>query len=220
MRLASIPSSLVPNSPGQFSAFGFIVTDARVDKHRTVAPQTSRAFDGTRATRVMKELVDSAILELKTQGYTDNIEIYRSIEARYLGQNHELEVSFPADEFTEETVNDLWRRFHEEHKARFGFNIPGETIETVTLKVVAVSLLEKPEVRTLPAQIGTPEPGGTRRVFFESGWLEVPIYNRESFGQGGRITGPAVIEEEASATVLCSGQHLTVDPFGNLLTSA
>jgi N-methylhydantoinase A len=219
MRIASIPYSLVPNSPGQFSAFGFIVTDARVDKHRT-APQSSRAFDGNRATRVMKELVDSAILELKTQGYTDNIEIYRSIEARYLGQNHELEVSFPADEFTEETVSELWRRFHEEHKARFGFNIPGETIETVTLKVVAVSILEKPEVRTLPAQVGTPEPGGKRRVFFEGGWLEVPVYHRESFGQGCRITGPAVIEEEASATVLCSGQHLTVDPFGNLLISA
>jgi N-methylhydantoinase A len=219
MRLASIPSSLVPNSPGQFSAFGFIVTDARVDKHRT-APQTSRAFDGNRATRVMKELVDSAILELKTQGYTDNIEIYRSIEARYLGQNHELEVSFPADQFTEETISDLWRRFHEEHKARFGFNIPGETIETVTLKVVAVSLLKKPEVGTLPAQVGTPESGGKRRVFFEAGWLEVPIYNRECFGQGFRITGPAVIEEEASATVLCAGQHLTVDPFGNLLISA
>jgi N-methylhydantoinase A len=219
MRLASIPSSLVPNSPGQFSAFGFIVTDARVDKHRT-APQTSRAFDGNRATRVMKELIDSAIMELKAQGYTENIEVYRSIEARYLGQNHELEVSFPPDEFTEETISDLWRRFHEEHKARFGFNIPGETIETVTLKVVAVSLLKKPEVGTLPAQVGTPEPGGKRRVFFEAGWLEVPIYNRESFGQGCRITGPAVIEEEASATVLCAGQHLTVDPFGNLLISA
>jgi N-methylhydantoinase A len=219
MRLASIPSSLVPNSPGQFSAFGFIVTDARVDKHRT-APQTSRAFNGNRATGVMKELVDSAILELKAQGYADNIEVYRSIEARYLGQNHELEVSFPEDEFTEKTTSDLWRRFHEEHKARFGFNIPGETIETVTLKVVAISLLKKPEVTILPVQVGVPEWRERRRVLFEEGWLEVPIYNRESFGQGCRITGPAVIEEEASATVLCSGQHLTVDRFGNLLISA
>jgi len=219
MRLASIPSSLVPNSPGQFSAFGFIVTDARVDKHRT-APQTSKAFNAERATVAMKELVDSATLELKAQGYSDNIEVYRSLEARYLGQNHELEVLFPSDEFTDGTISDLWRRFHEEHKARFGFNIPGETIETVTLKVVAVSLLKKPEVRILPAQVGTPEPGGTRRVLFEEAWLEVPIYNRESFGQGCRITGPAIIEEEASATVLCSGQQLTVDPFGNLLISA
>jgi N-methylhydantoinase A len=219
MRLAAIPCSLVPNSPGQFSAFGFIMTDARVDKHRT-APQTSRSFNGERATRVMKELVNGAISELKAQGYTDNIEIYRSLEARYLGQNHELEISFPEDEFAGDTVSDLWRRFHEEHKARFGFCIPGETIETVTLKVVAVSLLKKPDVTILPMQVGSPEPSGKRRVLFEGGWLEVPVYSRAIFGQGCRIAGPAVIEEAASATVVCSGQQVNVDPFGNLLISA
>jgi N-methylhydantoinase A len=219
MRLATIPCSLVPNSPAQFSAFGFIVTDARVDKHRTV-PQTSRSFNGERATRAMKELVDSAIGELKAQGYTEDIEIYRSLEARYLGQNHELEVSFPIDDFTDESISDLWGRFHDEHKARFGFCIPGETIETVTLKVVAVSLLKKPEVRILPMQVGIPEPRGKRSVRFEEGWLEVPIYNREIFGQGCCIIGPAVIEEEASATVVCAGQHVTVDLFGNLMISA
>jgi N-methylhydantoinase A len=219
MRLATIPCSLVPSSPAQFSAFGFIVTDARVDKHRT-APQTSRSFNGERATQAMKGLVDSAIGELKAQGYTEGIEIYRSLEARYLGQNHELEVSFPADDFTDDTINDLWRRFHDEHKARFGFCIPGETIETVTLKVVAVSLLKKPEVGILPMQVGIPEPRGKRPVLFEEGWLEVPIYSREILGQGCCIMGPAVIEEAASATVVCAGQHLAVDPFGNLMISA
>lgn len=33
---ASIPRGLVPNFPGQFSALGFIMADARVDRHRTV----------------------------------------------------------------------------------------------------------------------------------------------------------------------------------------
>jgi N-methylhydantoinase A len=218
MRLAAIPCSFVPNSPAQFSAFGFIVTDARVDKHRT-APQTSRLFKAEQATRVMKELTSSAIAELEDQGYTQNIEIYRSIEARYLGQNHELEVAFPAEDFTEDSVNDLWRRFHDEHNARFGFCIPGETIETVTLKAVAVSLLKKPEISVLPVQVGIPESEGKRRVLFEEGWLEAPIYNRQTFGQGCRITGPAVIEEEASATVVCPGQRLAVDPFGHLMIS-
>jgi N-methylhydantoinase A len=123
MRLASIPCSLVPNSPAQFSAFGFIVTDARADKHRTV-PQTSKSFDAERATRAMTELVNSAVSELTMQGYTEEIEVYRSLEARYLGQNHELEVSFPADDFNEDTVRDLWRRFHEEHKSRVWFLYP------------------------------------------------------------------------------------------------
>lgn len=154
------------------------------------------------------------------QGYTEEIEVYRSLEARYLGQNHELEVSFPADDFNEDTVRDLWRRFHEEHKSRFGFCIPGETIETVTLKVVAISVLKKPEVRQLPRQIGIAEPSGKCEVRFEEGWIEVPVYERSIFGQGCRITGPALIQEEASATVLCRGQELAVDRFGNLLISA
>lgn len=218
MRLASIPSSLVPNSPGQFSAFGFIVTDARVDKHRTV-PQSSKLFNHERATRVMQELIAEAIEELKNQGYSDNFEVSRSIEARYLGQNHELEVSFPADEFTPETTEDFWRRFHEEHKARFGFNIPGEIIEIVTIKVIAIALSGKPDAKVLPEQIEAPEPFERRKVFFERGWFEVPIYRRESLGANGKLTGPAVIEEEASATVLLPGQNLTVDRFGNLLVS-
>jgi N-methylhydantoinase A len=218
MRLASIPSSLVPNSPGQFSAFGFIVTDARVDKHRTV-PQSSKSFNHERATRAMQELISEAVQELKNQGYGDNLEVYRSIEARYLGQNHELEVTFPAVEFTPETTADFWRRFHDEHEARFGFNIPGEIIEMVTIKVIAIAVLGKPDAKLLPEQVRPPEPFGTRKVFFESGWSEVPIYRRESFGANCTLNGPAVIEEEASATVLSPGQKLATDRFGNLLIS-
>src|SRR4029077_7125916 len=30
-----IPRAIVPNHPGQFSAYGFIMTDARVDRQRT-----------------------------------------------------------------------------------------------------------------------------------------------------------------------------------------
>jgi N-methylhydantoinase A len=219
MRLASIPCSLVPNSPAQFSAFGFIMTDARVDKHRTVQ-QTSKSFNGERATRAMTELVNSSISELKAQGYTEAIEIYRSLELRYFGQNYELEVSFPADDFSDDNVRNLWRRFHEEHNRLFGFCIPGEIIELVNLSVVALSVLRKPAVTQLPNQVGIAELQGKRRVRFEEGWIEVPVYDRDAFGHGGRIRGPALVEEAASTTVLCPGQEISVDRFGNLLISA
>lgn len=219
MRLASIPSSLIPNSPAEFSAFGFIMTDARVDKHRTVR-QTSKSFNGERATQAMTELVNSSISELKAQGYVEAIEIYRSLEMRYFGQNYELEVFFPGNDFDDHSLRDLWRRFHEEHNRRFGFCIPGEIIELVNLNVVAVSVLGKPEVRQLPEQLGSPQLQGKRQVRFEEGWMETPVYDRDGLGQGCCISGPAVVEEAASATVLCLGQKLSVDRFGNLLVSA
>lgn len=219
MEISGIPQGLVPNYPGQFSAFGFIMTDARVDRHRTVQ-QISKYFDGERATRAMKELVQGAIAELKEQGYTQRIELHRSIEARYLGQNHELELSFPGDEFNDQTIADMWERFHHEHQARFGFSIPGETIETVNLKVVAVAVSDKPKMRELPMTKAAPQPTGQRRVRFADGWHDVPVLDRAGFQQGDRIAGPAVIEESASVTILQPGQSLVVDRLGNLIISA
>jgi N-methylhydantoinase A len=220
MQLAGIPRSLVPNFPGQFSAFGFIMTDARVDKHRTVQ-QTSKHFEPERMTRTMTELVAEAVGELRAQGHSSGIEVYRSIEARYLGQNHELEVTFPGDIFDRATTEDFWRRFHEEHQARFGFSIPGEVIETVNLKVIAVASTAKPKLPELPNAGREPaKPIGKRRVRYESGWIEVPVFDRAALRQGHKIVGPAVLEEDASVTILNPQQHLTVDRLGNLLVTA
>ncbi|MFB2549991.1 hydantoinase/oxoprolinase family protein [Ensifer soli] len=219
MDISGIPQGIVPNYPGQFSAFGFIMTDARVDRHRTVQ-QISKFFDGARATAAMTELVDGAIAELVSQGYSQTIEIYRSIEARYLGQNHELELSFPGNDFSDATVEDMWKRFHEEHEARFGFSIPGETIETVNLKVVAVAVSDKPVLRELEKGTGTPQASGSRRVRYEDGWHEVPTYDRGAFLQGQTIAGPAIIEESASVTILQPKQTLSVDRLGNLVITA
>lgn len=216
MEIAGIPQGLVPNYPGQFSAFGFIMTDGRVDRHRTVQ-QISKFFDGKRATEAMTDLANGAIGELVDQGYSDKIEIYRSVEARYLGQNHELELSFPANEFNDETIADFWTRFHEEHQSRFGFSIPGETIETVNLKVVVVAVGNKPQMKELAKGSGTPSASGSRKVRYADGWHDVPTYDRAGFLSGQEIKGPAVVEEDASVTILLPNQTLSVDRLGNLI---
>ncbi|MGH8816491.1 MAG: hydantoinase/oxoprolinase family protein [Achromobacter pestifer] len=219
MEISGIPQGMVPNYPGQFSAFGFIMTDARVDRHRTVQ-QVSTRFEQARVTAAMKSLVQDAVGELHAQGYASGVEVYRSVEARYLGQNHELEVMLDGDEFDDASVAALWARFHEQHEARFGFAIPGETIEMVNLKVIAVAVSEKPVLRELARGEGSPPASGSRRVRLDEGWIDTPTYDRETFKQGHVVTGPAVIEESASVTILRANQTLRVDPFGNLIISA
>ena len=90
----------------------------------------------------------SSISELKAQGYVEAIEIYRALEMRYFGQNYELEVFFPANDFDDHSVRDLWRRFHEQHNRRFGFCIPGEII--AELGAGADDPQSDPIVRLLP----------------------------------------------------------------------
>jgi N-methylhydantoinase A len=217
MNDAGIPSGIVPNYPGQFSAFGFILTDARVDTQRTVQ-MTSKRFDQERATEVMQALIETGIGDLKGQGYGKNVEIYRSLEMRYLGQNYELEIPISFDSFTDETTPQLWQAFHDMHEARFGFNIPREVIEVITVKATTVSLTEKPEFATIGDSAGAAAEAVARReVTFEGGRHDTPIYDRADLRAGHRIAGPAIVEEAASVTVLRPDQNLRVDAYGNLL---
>ncbi len=64
---AGIPRLLVPNHPGQFSAYGFIMTNPRLDRHQTVQ-LSSVDFDGARASAAMHDLVATACAELERQG--------------------------------------------------------------------------------------------------------------------------------------------------------
>ena len=104
------------------------------------------------------------------------------------------------------------------HEARFGFNIPREVIEVITVKATTVSLTEKPEFSTIGKSDGaTAEPTSCRQVTFDDGRHDTPIYDRGTLRDGHKIAGPAIIEEAASVTVLRPGQNLRVDAYGNLL---
>ena len=47
-----------------------------------------------------------------------------------------------------------------------------------------------------------------------------PVFDRTSLAAGHVITGPAIIEEAASVTVLGPQHRLIVDDYGNLMIAA
>ena len=206
-----IPRAIVPNHPGQFSAYGFILADARVDRQRTTQ-LTSQRFDPVRATQVMQELVGDCIAELEAQGYTRDIQITRALEMRYLGQNYELELPVGFERFSADNhgaalagvprgaPGALWlqhpRRDHRDRElSRDG----------------SLAARRSPSCARSPRPTGAPAAVGRRAVGFTDGRLEVPIYRREQLAAGHLIDGPAVIEEAASVTVVNPGQRLAVD---------
>ena len=211
-----IPRAIVPVHPGQFSAYGFIMTNARVDRQRTTQ-LTSLRFDATRANQVMDELVAQSLEELAGQGYREGIEVHRALEMRYLGQNYELELPLPDQRFSDKTVGSLWSLFHETHKARFGFSNPGEIIEIVNYTVTALARTAKPELTGIPSGKGSPKPKEMRPVWFVGGRPTVPVYDRSAILAGQTIAGPALIEEAASVTVLDAGHRLTMHAHGHML---
>jgi len=58
-----------------------------------------------------------------------------------------------------------------------------------------------------------------RRAYFPEarGYVDTPVYDRYTLGAGMSLTGPAIVEERESTTVLPPGVTATVDAYANLL---
>jgi N-methylhydantoinase A len=216
LREMGIPRGIVPVHPAQFSAYGFIMTNARVDRQRTTQ-FISTKFDAGRANTIMKDLVSESIAELKSQGYEKGIEVYRALEMRYLGQNYELELPLTVDRFTAANIEAIWSSFHKTHKLRFGFSTPGEIIEIVNFTVTAVARTPKPSLTRLKTSTAKPKARARRKVWFIGGPQLVPVFNRADLLAGQSIKGPALVEEDASVTVLEPGYRLRIHPQGHML---
>jgi N-methylhydantoinase A len=87
----------------------------------------------------------------------------------------------------------------------------------VTYTVTAIAPTPKPEARPVATGSGTPEPKARRRVWFVDGVQDVPVYDRAALRSGQSIAGPALVEEEASVTVVEAGHCLRPDAAGHLL---
>jgi N-methylhydantoinase A len=64
-----------------------------------------------------------------------------------------------------------------------------------------------------------PDPSARRRVWFEAGWLDTPIFERTSLRVGVTFDGPAIVEQLDSTTVVEPGDRVEVDALGNLIIS-
>jgi N-methylhydantoinase A len=69
----------------------------------------------------------------------------------------------------------------------------------------------------LAARTGNFAPKSVRPVYFGAQFRDTPVFDRASLPPGGRVNGPAVVEEFGSTTVVFPGQYVEVDPHGILV---
>jgi N-methylhydantoinase A/oxoprolinase/acetone carboxylase beta subunit len=209
-----IPRVVVPLHPGLCSAFGALIADWRVDKVWT-AFMRSDALDIDRIVGEFDRLESTARGELATDGFSGYVSVLRSIDMRYAGQNYEREVPLTGDRVDAEVLTRSLDRFAELHEAFYGFSIEGEMIELVNFRLTAIGLADVPEIGTLPAGADEPIAVDTREVYFRpGGFTPCAIYRRDDLSAGNRISGPAIVEEIDSTTLIHPGDLLEVTPSG------
>ena len=220
-----IPTTLIPMSPGIFSAMGLLVTDLKHDYSVTLIERLENLdLEGLEA--AYQGMEDQGRQALLREGVRpEDIAFQRQVDMRYVGQSYELPIPLGGGQFDAARLSGVQEQFHQEHERAYGFNAPEEPMEVVTLRVTAIGNISKPRLRELEqngADLGQAQ-RATRPIYFaeSEGFTECPIYGRYQLGPGSVIKGPAVVEEMDSTTVIHPGYTATVDKFGNIfLTSS
>jgi N-methylhydantoinase A len=216
-RELGIPRVVIPFAPANFSAWGMLMTDVRYDRSQTYVRRLDRTELGT-----LDEMFRAMEVELGSLLEEDGVperdrQFSRRLNMRYYGQEHTIEVPVGAS-FAEEGADAVGRAFDELHLRAYKQSSPDDAKEVTALRVTAIGVMEKPKLR--PLEVGGEDAGsalvGERSVYLEHDFRSLAIYDRTKLLAGNRLTGPAVIEEPTSTTVLWGPESLVVDRYGNL----
>ncbi|SDP60631.1 N-methylhydantoinase A [Rhodoferax sp. OV413] len=219
-REIGIRKVLIPYAPGYFSAYGMLFSDLRYDYVRSVFRKLNDvSFEEIEA--AYKTMEDEGRAALAQSGVkADGVVIERAADMRYVGQEHAVTVDLPLAYFEGRDRSAIKQQFDELHKVRYGTSAPKEPADLVSLRVTVLGTMKKPPKHSVDEGSSKPEKAALRAVkpvyFRQGGWADTPVYTRELLRAGNTITGPALIEEHASTTVIQPGDDLRVDELGNL----
>ncbi|MFC7693250.1 hydantoinase/oxoprolinase family protein [Paeniroseomonas aquatica] len=212
-----IAEVIFPREPGTLSAYGILYSDLVQDIARSrVMPAVAGSLAEVGA--LLAELRATADARLAADGVAAgarHIEV--AVDMRYHGQAFELLVPWGDVAAPDASALDaLLGRFHAMHRQRFSYSDPKEAVEIVTLRVIATGLLPKPEA-------AEPQPAdrralkGTRRVFEEGAWRDIPVWDREALPPEDIITGPAIVEEPFATHYISRGWTARLGAAGALI---
>ena len=220
--LLSIPTVIVPAAPGVLCAFGLLVSNF---EHELTQPVGARieAADPHRLAALFAE-VDALCGAKMAQGDAGDAptRVQHFVDIRYAGQSFELEIEVEG-EMSGEVLQAANAEFHRLHRQIFGYSRPDNATELINLRTVhTIEVAGKP----------TPAPArdtgsmaaalkATRPVYFEEigRYRDAPVYDRHRLPVGEPLTGPAIIEQADTTTVLYPGHSGSVDPSGNLIVT-
>lgn len=213
---------IFPVNASVLSAFGTLVSPVRIDLARSL-PRLIEGIDVDERDALLSELRNEGRRVLSAAGVPDEDVVFRyGVDARYSGQGNEITIWVGEGERWPATSQQVHDAFEAEYKRIYGMTIPDVAIEGITwrLSASAPTTAIEPD-RPVQAATGQAVPSGTRPIIFGRGKdpIETPVYVRSELGAGATFTGPAVVEERETTSVIRPGWDVEVAPDGSLIAS-
>ncbi|HVM20014.1 MAG TPA: hydantoinase/oxoprolinase family protein [Egibacteraceae bacterium] len=196
-------AAIIPPAPGVLSALGLLLAPPTHETSRTVMAAWERDDEAPGLEDDWAELSRAATARIAGGQVT------QWADCRYRGQSHELRIARPDD-------GDLAGAFDAAHRRTYGYDLPGETVEVVTLRAAARAT---PVLPAPPPAWDLGRAAGPREVevLLDGRRGRVPLLARPGLDVGATIEGPALITQPDSTTLLLAGDRAVVDDRGALV---
>jgi N-methylhydantoinase A len=190
----AISRIVVPQHPGLFSAHGLLEANLHTADILAVLRSTGEVNQSA-LQRWFEESEERAGASLIEQGAgRQTIVFRREYDARYRGQSFELTIDHA------DSAESIAQRFHDAHRARYGYDVRSEIVELINARLTGVGALSP---NATPSHFMDPRPENsverrredTRRVWLDGSFNNVPVLQRADLREDERIEGPAIVEE-------------------------
>ncbi|MEO9983436.1 MAG: hydantoinase/oxoprolinase family protein, partial [Nitratireductor sp.] len=213
-----------PVQPGITAATGLLVTDLQYEYTHPLLMVLDNASDADFKTvnDALDGLMDQAHRQLDADGIPREARRFQRIaECRYVGQGFELRAAMPDGTVDAGNARTIIDSFYDEHKKIYGHAFRDQACELITLRLVATVAVETLALPEL-SHGGRENPDEarlySRRTVFDDGQAhDTPRYQREKLLAGDRVSGPAVVIQHNSTTIVPPGYVAQVMRFGDIL---
>ncbi len=209
---------IIPPGPGVLCAYGDATTQVQNEAARSYVTMAEDS-NAEQLIADLESLQERASESLIADGIAKaDLEIFYQADLRYAGQAYQISLEFTAEDIKSKGIEYLTTRFDAEHEQLFTFFL-GEGHEIVMIraivkvKVKAIAELKTGDMNTTLEDCKLHD----SQYYYEGKWHDVVIYDRENLHAGLTVTGPAIIGEMDSTTVILPGYEARVDQLGNLV---
>jgi 5-oxoprolinase (ATP-hydrolysing) len=209
---------LVHRYSSVLSAYGMALADV-VDERQEPESQIWSTGDVQKKLKSkMDELKSKSEEKLRAQGFDDESIVFEEyLNMRYRGTESSLMIIKPTpDEARDLYGGDEWafgEAFVKQHEREFGFVLPDRDIIVDDVRARGIGRSFQGLDKTVDHQLKEAKPRDvdskkvyqTKKVFFEGGRLDTPIYKLDDLEVNDRVKGPAIVADNTQTVVVTPG---------------
>jgi 5-oxoprolinase (ATP-hydrolysing)/N-methylhydantoinase A len=216
-RILGVSEVLIPPASGAASALGFLAAPLSFEQARSFSARLDDASGLAGAEALLAELTTGVAALLTAAGTAaSDIVVERSADMRLAGQLHEINVPLPPGTLDAAASPALRAAFATAYAARYTQVYEGVPVEIVGLRIRARGPIPALSAREESSAKTGAVLKGSRRAWFDGGFIDTPVYDRYALAVGSTLAGPAIVEEREATTIIPPGDTLTVGVGGML----